>query len=227
LLARTGACAVLCALLACRAEPRVRAVSLSPAITQVATALGLADAVIPIDPRAPDALGRALASGTNLVLADGGAESADVRAVFASRNIAVHSFAPQTTDQVYGAYREIAALLGDPDAGDDLVRRVGDELDALAAGNTGAARPKVALVLERKPLRVVTGDAFLSKVLTAAGADNAFADLSAASVAIRPELLSERAPRQLDVAPELAAMAWVDPGGTARRLHDTLAETAR
>jgi ABC-type Fe3+-hydroxamate transport system substrate-binding protein len=218
---------VLCALIACKAEPRERAVSLSPAITQVVAALGLADAVTPVDPRAPDALGRALASGAHLVLADGGAESADVRAVFASRSIVVRSFAPWTTDEVYGAYREIAALLGDPAAGDALVKRVGGELDELAASSAGAARPKVALVLARKPLRVATGDAFLAKLLAAAGADNAFADVSAAGSEIRPELLNERAPRQLDVAPELAANAWVDPSGTVRRLHDALAETAR
>ena len=205
----------------------MRAVSLSPAITRVVAALGLSDAVIQVDPRAADALGRALASGTNLVLADGGSDSADVRAVFASRNIAVHSYAPYTTDQVYGAYREIAALLGEPSAGDRVVGKVGDQLDELAAASAGAERPKVALVLERKPLRVVTGDAFLSKLLAAAGADNAFADLSAAAVAIRPELLRERAPRQLDVAPEFVATAWVDPSGAARSLHDALAETTR
>jgi ABC-type Fe3+-hydroxamate transport system substrate-binding protein len=218
---------VLCALVACKAEPRERAVSLSPAITQVVAALGLADAVIPVDPRAPDALGRALASGANVVLADGGAESADVRAVFASRSILVRSFAPSTTDEVFGAYREIAALLGEPAAGDALVKRVGDELDKLAASGAGATRPKVALVVARKPLRVVPGDAFISKLLAAAGADNAFADLSAAGSGIRPELLSERAPHQRDVAPELAANAWVDPSGTVRRLHDLLVETAR
>ena len=82
-------------------------------------------------------------------------------------------------------------------------------------------------MLARKPLRVVPGDAFLSKLLAAAGAANAFADLSAAGSEIRPERLSERAPRQLDVAPELAANAWVDPSGTVRRLRDALAETAR
>jgi ABC-type hemin transport system substrate-binding protein len=229
-----GAALALCAasaaawlLVACRAEPRPRAVSLSPAVTQVVAALGLSDAVTPIDPSAADAFARALASGTNLVLSDGGAESAGVRAAFASRNVAVRSFAPYTTDEVYGAYREIAALLGDPSAGEALVRRVGDELDKLSAGSAAAARANVALVLERKPLRVATGDAFLSKLLAAAGADNAFADLSAGSGAIRPELLAERAPRQLDVAPQLAATAWVDPGGTAQRLRDALAEAAR
>src|SRR5262249_18561008 len=65
-----GKTLALCALLACSGQPRVRAVSLSASTTQVAAALGLAEAVTPIDPRAPDALSRALASGTQLVLAD-------------------------------------------------------------------------------------------------------------------------------------------------------------
>ena len=224
-IARTLACV---ALLACSAEPRLRAVSLSPAISQVAAALGLADAVTPVDPRAPDALGRAMASGAQLALADGGPESADVRAMFAARNVTVRVFAPQTTDEVFAAYRELAVLLGDPAAGDRLVKHVNDELAKLAAANAaGAPRAKVALVLQRKPLRVVGSDGFVSKLLAAAGADNAFGDLSAASVVISPELLAQRAPRQLDVPSELAAMAWVDPVGAARRLREMLADAPR
>ena len=218
----------LCALLACSGQPRVRAVSLSASTTQVAVALGLADAVTPIDPRAPDALSRALASGTELVLADGGADSADVRALFASRNVAVRSFAPRTSDEVYGAYREIAALLGEPRAGDALAARVGGELERAAAKSGNGARAKVALVLARRPLRVATGDAFLSKLLAAAGADNAFAETAATgSIEIRPEQLAERHARALDVPADLAATAWADPNAATQRLRGALGDEPR
>ncbi len=201
--------------------------SLSPGITQVVAALGLSDAVTPVDPRAPDALGRAFASGAQLALSDGEPESADVRAAFASRNVSVRVFSPQSADEVFATYRELAELLGDADAGDDLVERVNDELAKLAAANAAdAVRPKVALVLQRKPLKVVAGDGFLSKLLAAAGADNAFGDLATAVVAIRPELLKDRAPRQLDVPAELVRAAWTDPVGTARHLREMLAAPA-
>jgi len=206
----------------------VRAVSVSPSTTQVAAALGLADAVTALDPHAPDALARALASGTHLVLADGSAESADVRALFASRGIAVHSFAPRTDDEVYGAYREIAALLGEPGAGEKLAAQVSGELAALAARSGGVERPKIALVLQRQPLRVATGGAFLAQLLAAAGGDNAFAETSATgSIEIRPEQLAERKARALDVPAELAATAWADPNSATQRLRAALVDAPR
>src|SRR5262249_36514646 len=161
-------------------------------------------------------------------LADGGADSADVRALFASRNIPVRSFAPRTNDEVYGAYREIAALLGEPRAGDALAARVGGELEQAAARSGGGARGKGALVPARQPPRGATSAAFLSKLLPAAGpatagAENAFAEMAATgSIEIRPEQLAERQARALDVPPDLAATAWADPAAATQRLRGAL-----
>jgi len=210
--------ALALALAACGGDaPRHRVISLSDATTRVAQALGLGDRVQLLDPNAPNALERALTSGATLAISDSSAATSGVRAAFASRSIAVRVFAPESTDEVVGAYTEIATVLGKPRAARALIERVTREL---AQGAGSGPRPKVALVLGRSPLRVVVGDAFLSHVLDLAGVDNVFAAEKGVTLAIRPQLLEERkADRVLDVPPALLGDAWVDPVGTARALR--------
>ena len=215
------ACAVVAALFACGGGPPPRRViSLSDSTTQVARALGLGDGLQTLDPSAPDALERAFNSGANLALADASAVSADVRAAFASRSIPVRAFAPKSTEEAFGAYTEIATVLGKPKAAAQLIERVTRDLQD---GATSVARPKVALVVSHTPLRVVAGDAFVSHLLDLAGVDNVFAGEKGVVVVIRPEQLSaKKAERVLDVSQALLDEAWVDPVGSARSLRGAL-----
>jgi ABC-type Fe3+-hydroxamate transport system substrate-binding protein len=213
-----GALALLAALLACgdSAPPR-RVVSLSESTTRVAQALGLGDRLQTLDARAPDVLERAFRSGANLALADGSAESADARAAFSSRSAAVRVFSPTSTEEVFAAYTEIATVLGQPKAAAKLIEQVTREVKASA---TGGARPKIALVVSRSPLRVVAGDAFLSHLLDLAGIDNVFAGDKAVTELIGAAQLDARKPdRVLDVSPAMLADAWVDPVATTRSLQ--------
>lgn len=195
-------------------------ISLSESTTQVAAALGLGDRLQSLDPRAPDVLERAFTSGANLALADANAASADVRAAFASRGIAVRVFAPTSTDEVFAAYTEIATVLGEPKAAAGLIERVTREL---AGGATAGARPKVALVVSRAPLRVVAGGAFLSHLLELAGVVNVFAGDAGVTVVMRPEQLEAKKPdRVFDVPQALLAGAWIDPVGTVGSLRSAL-----
>ncbi len=212
----------LAALFACGGGPPPRRViSLSDSTTQVARALGLGDGLQTLDPSAPDVLERAFKSGANLALADASAVSADVRAAFASRSIPVRAFAPTSTDEVFGAYTEIATVLGKPKAAAQLIERVTRELQE---GATGAPRPKVALVVSRTPLRIVGGDAFVSHLLELAGVENVFAGERGVLVVMQPEQLAAKQPdRVLDVSQALLKGAWVDPVGSARALRSALA----
>ena len=218
--ARAG-CAFLAALFACGGVPPLRRViSLSESTTRVAQALELGDRLQSLDPRAPDVLERAFKSGANLVISGSDASSADVRAAFASRSIAVREFAPISTDDVFAAYTEIATVLGKPKAAAALIARVTRELGELAAPG---ARPTVALVVTRSPLRVVAGGAFLSRVLDLAGVENAFGAERGVTVQMRPEQLQAKKPdRILDVSQAALDGAWVDPIGTARSLRSAL-----
>jgi ABC-type hemin transport system substrate-binding protein len=198
-------------------------ISLSDSTTRVAEALQLGDRLQSLDPRAPDALAHAFASGADVALADAGADSADVRAAIASRNIAVRVFSPTSTQEVLAAYTEIATVLGKPKAAAALIDRVTRELTQSAKGG---ARPRVALVVSRTPLRVVAGDAFLSHLLELAGVDNVFAAERGVTVVMRPEQLEAKsAERALDVPQAALAGAWVDPVSTVRSLQGALASS--
>jgi ABC-type hemin transport system substrate-binding protein len=207
------ACLLLALLCGCRDRPR-RVVSLSDSTTRVAAALGLADRLESLDLHAPDVLERAFRSGASLALA--GADVSDVGAAFASRGIPVRTFAPESTDEVLSAYTEIASALGRPKAAAALIQRTSDEV---AKGR--AAQPaRVAFVVSRVPLRVVGGDAFLTKLLGWAGVENAFGDRPGVVVALDAAALAARKPdRVIDVPRAVLGDAWVDPVGTAHALQ--------
>ncbi|MFI5314478.1 MAG: ABC transporter substrate-binding protein [Myxococcota bacterium] len=216
-----GACALAVFLVACGGAPQRRVISLSPATTRVAQALGLGDRLESLDPGAPDAIDRAFKSGANLALAASDTASTGVRAAFASRNIPVRAFAPKTTEEVVSAYTEIATVLGQPKAAAALIAQVTREL---APAGPDGARPKVALVLSRKPLQVVAGGAFLSHLLELAGVQNVFGEEKQLTLVVLPEQLVARKPdRVLDVSQELLGSAWIDPVGTAESLRSSLA----
>lgn len=215
------ACVWLLASLGCERAPARRVISLSQATTQVATALGLGDRLETIAP-GPDALTRGLASGADLAISDAGAAAEGVRAAFASRGLAVRTFAPRSTTEVLAAYTEIATVLGSPKAAAELIERVTREMQAL--GKDGK-HPRVALVSSRTPLRVVVGDAYASHLLGLSGVTNVFEKETGVVIPIQPEQLRmQNAEKVVDVPDAALAGAWIDPVGTATALRRSLAE---
>ncbi len=75
-----------------------------------------------------------------------------------------------------------------------LVARVRSELGRVARSVEGRPRLRVALVLERDPLYVAGGGAFIHDLIEIAGGENVFADLSAPYPRVSLELLADRAP---------------------------------
>jgi ABC-type Fe3+-hydroxamate transport system substrate-binding protein len=207
---------VWCALLvlwACAPQEPRRVISVSESTTRVARALGLGDRLESLDAHAPDAMDRAFASGANLVI--GGPDAADVRAAFAARSVPVRMFSPESTDEVFSAYTEIASALGKPKAAAALIQRINDGV----AQHKREPRRKVAFAVSRTPLRVVGGDAFVSHLFDLAGVDNVFGDQKGVVLAIKPELFAARHPeRVIDLPRSLLGDAWVDPVATTETL---------
>ena len=214
---------MLCALLACSGAPAQRVISISPATTRVAQAMGLGNALATLDPNDPQALESALGSRANLAISDASSASAKIRAAFASRTIAVRVFSPVSTSDALTAYTEIATVLGQPRAAGEMIDRVTREIAAHPIANAKGGPLHLALVASRKPLRIVGKDAFLSHLLQIAGAENVFASEGGVTVAIQPDQLESRRPdRVLDLAPGTLEGAWVDPAGAVAALLRSL-----
>ncbi|HTO68621.1 MAG TPA: ABC transporter substrate-binding protein [Casimicrobiaceae bacterium] len=212
-LAAVCACALA---FACFGQPPRRVASVSEATTHVARAMGLGDRIQMFDPADPKALEHALTSRANLVISDASPATASIRAAFSSRGIPVRVFSPTSTNDALTAYTEIATVLGKPRAAAAFIEKVTRALEALAKPG---AKQSVALVVSRSPLRVVTGDAFLSRLLASAGAQNVFVHDDGVVITIRKEQLDAAKPdRTIDVAPDAIAQAWLDPLETAKQV---------
>jgi len=198
-------------------------VSISAATTRVAQALGLGAELSTIDPSDPKALEAAFASKANLVISDSSPGSAQIRAAFAARTVAVRVFAPVSTSDALTAYTEIATVLGQPKAAGAMIDRVKAQIAAHPVTREDGGPLHLALVVSRKPLRIVGKDAFLTSLLQSAGVQNVFASEAGVTVAIRPEQLDTKRPdRVVDLAPGTLESAWIDPAGSVAALLSSL-----
>jgi len=209
-------------LLACREarEPapesgELRVISLSPSATDIAVALGRADALVGVDQFsrelagvpdslpslgglfAPD-LERAVELAPTLVLGVRSENQAAFFALLRARGVRVLEIdSSGSLEQVLATYTEIGRALGREAEAVALVARVRAELEAVAQSVAGLERPSVALVVEREPLYVAAGGSFASALIEAAGGRNVFGDLQNAYPQVSLELLAERAPEVL------------------------------
>jgi ABC-type hemin transport system substrate-binding protein len=205
-------CAAVLAAACSGGAPPHRVISVSSATTRVAQALGLGTELESLDPADPNALQTALASPANLVISDASPESAQIRAAFAARSVAVRVFSPASTADVLTAYTEIATVLGRPKAAAALIDKINREVAAHPVARAGGGPVHVALIVSKAPLRVVGGDAFLTRLLHGAGVETAFAAEPGVAVAIRREQLDAQKPDQvLELAPGTLERTWVEP----------------
>ena len=212
------------ALLACSGDtPSHRVISVSAATTHVAQALGLGAELESLDPTDPNALEAAMTSRANLVISDSSLASAQIRAAFAARSVAVRVFSPASTADVLTAYTEIATVLGRPKAAAALIDKINREVAAHPVERAGGGPVHVALIVSKAPLRVVGGDAFLTRLLHGAGVETAFAAQPGVAVAIRREQLDAQKPdKVLELAPGTLERTWVEPVETVNGVLDAL-----
>jgi cobalamin transport system substrate-binding protein len=191
-----------------------RVVSLVPNVTEMLFAVGAGAQVIAVTsyddfpaevkslPRVgalldPD-IERILALRPDLVIVYG--SQTELEAQFGRAGIRVYSYKHGGIEDVLASIRDVAQLTGHRQNGEQVVRSLRTQLDAIRNRVRGHSRPRTMLVLGRDPgtLRGIYasgGVGFMHDVLDAAGGDDVFADIRRESVQPSNETILSRAPQ--------------------------------
>jgi len=189
--------------------PAARIVSLAPATTELAFALGLGDRLVgrttwcdfPAAARSVPDVGAGIRPNIEAVAA----QRPDLVLLYASEanrgaleeleklGIHVAVMRVDRADDMRRAARLLATLAGRPAAGDSLVAAFDT---ALAAASVTAAgrRPRVYVDVQSEPPMTVGAGSYLSEILEAAGAENVFGDVTASSAPVSLEAIAARDP---------------------------------
>lgn len=121
--------------------------------------------------------------------------------------IRLHHDPTERFEDIYGAIRQLGAILEKPVAADRLIAGIRDRVSRVARGVEGRARPRVFLAAARQPdsiarLSTAGGDTFVDEIITLAGGKNVFGDLEIAYpdvslesvLAARPDVIIEAMP---------------------------------
>lgn len=223
------------ALLATQSRP-VRIVSVVPAVTEMLFALGAGDRVVGVGsfdrfppqveklPRVgalldPD-LERILSLRPDLVVAYG--SQSDFRRQLERARIPTFVYSHAELSDVPETITALGARIGEPAAAQTLVEQIRRRIDGVRRQVAGRPRPRTLVVFERDALSLrgiyaSGGYGFVHDMVTAAGADNVFADLKQQSVQATSELILARRPdlilelRAEPLAPDVEArerMVW-------------------
>lgn len=187
-----------------------RVVSLAPSITEVVFALGAGERVVGVcaqcdHPPAVAALPRVggylapsveavVAARPDLVIAVPSPENREAVRALERVGIPVLVVQDRLLADLWGSIRSIAAALGDPAAGERLVRQVTGGLEQVRAGLAGVAPRPTLLVVGHSPLVVAGGGTLQDELIAIAGGRNVAADVGHAWPHVSPELVVERAP---------------------------------
>jgi iron complex transport system substrate-binding protein len=203
-----------------------RIVSLVPALTEMAYAIGAGPQVVGVSsydsvpaevtklPRVgalldPDTE-RILALEPDLVITYG--SQSDLEAQLARAGIRTFSYRHGGIATVLQSIRDLGVATGHRAQAQRVATELQQRLDALRARTKGRARPRTLLVFERQPktlreIYVSGGVGFLHEVLETAGGSNVFADVKRESVQPSQETLIARAP---EVILEVRAAGLID-----------------
>lgn len=192
--------------------PPLRLISLAPSISATLVSLQATGSLIAVDEEsrrlsslghlpsvgglfAPD-LERTVELRPTLVLAVRSGRQQPYLEALRQRGVRVVEMAPYTLDEVLQSFRHIGRLVGRWAEAEALVEREREQIAAVAerAPCAAAACPRVAIVLERDPLYVIGAGSFVHSLLEAAGARNAFEDLSDPYPRVSLEELVSRTP---------------------------------
>jgi iron complex transport system substrate-binding protein len=77
-----------------------------------------------------------------------------------------------SVSDILSSFKNIARLLGNPQAGDDLVRKITGQFDAVQRRVAGAPRRATLLAVGLRPLVAVGGRNFIDELITLAGGEN-------------------------------------------------------
>ncbi len=172
-----------------------RIVSVAPAVTEILFALGAGDRVVavtdqcnypPEADRLPSVGGywtpsaeRVLGARPDLVLGSRG-NPPDFITSLRKSSVPVVTVDPQTFDDIFATIRQLAQIIGDPQAGEDLVASMQARLKEIAdriRDIPEADRPTAFLVIQVTPIWTTGSGTFQADAIRAAGARNIAANL--------------------------------------------------
>jgi len=113
--------------------------------------------------------------------------------------VSIVSLKPDSMADTYADIRRVAAALGAPAAGEDLVGRMQHRIDAVRAQVTGQPRPRVAFVEWVEPL--MAGGNWMPELIDAAGGHNLFGEAGKHSDWMQWDDLAAADPDVIIVAP--------------------------
>jgi ABC-type Fe3+-hydroxamate transport system substrate-binding protein len=195
-----------------------RVVSLSPALTEIAFAIGAGDRLVgrttwddrPAAVRALPDVGAGirpnveavLATRPTLVLLYASPENRAAAEALARAGVRTLALRTVTLADFRRSARMLGQVLGAPEAAAALVDSIDATLDAVRAAVAGAERPRVVWPSWDAPVMVVGQGSFEAELLEIAGADNVFADRPEPVATVTIEEIARRDPALLLVGPD-------------------------
>ena len=193
-------------------KENLRLISLAPTQTEIIAALGGLELLIGVTENcdypeaaaelpafgswyAPDILG-VIDARPDLVFTFGKHQE-EMRNELTEAGLRVYHSDPPTVNDSLATFREIAALIGRPEAGDSLVTALRARLDRVLGALRGLGedeRPLVFRIMHWDPLITVGPGAFQHDVIELAGARNPMADRSSPYFVCDPKEVRSRNP---------------------------------
>ena len=209
-------------------SPATKVVSIAPANTEIAFALGAGDKVVgdttycdyPEEAKAIAKIGdfsnpsveKIVALEPDLVLAAGGIQ-AGLRAKFEKLGMQVFVVDPTTLDELYADLGELGQLMGVSSQSQQVVDDMQQQVAAVEEKVAGLETPKVFFEIYGKPLMTAGSGTFIDELVTRAGGVNVGAQAGDGFPEFSTEVLVEQDP----VVYIAGKGAMSDPGAIAAR----------
>jgi iron complex transport system substrate-binding protein len=208
-----------------------RIVSLSPATTEIAFAIGAGDRLVgrthwdlypPAAARVPD-LGSGirpnveavLGARPDLVLLYASIDNRPAAVRFRAAGINTLSLKMDHISDFYRAVRLMGVLVGDTARAAIVADTVKHTLDRVRSATASLARPTVFWHIWDAPLITIGSGSYMSELITIAGGRNVYGDMPAVSPTVGIEDVLRRDPRYIITGPEGAVKIKADPRWSA------------
>lgn len=198
-----------------------RVVSLAPNVTEILYALGVEDRLVgvthqcnfppaaAVKPKVGDTINPSLevliSLKPDLVIGTAEGNRRETVDLLERAGIPLYGTHAGTVADIFVSIRQLALLMGVPEAGEQLAADLEARLRRLDRKLAGAARPRVLVAIWLDPLITAGGDTFLNDVLRRAGAESVTASLSESWPRLSLEAVIESNPDYL-VLPRLHSL---------------------
>ena len=191
-------------------SPR-RIVSLAPSVTETVFALGFGNRLVGVTnhcdfpaeakrlPKIGDFMSPSLeviaAKEPDLVIGVVGATDPAKAREIERLGIKIALVSVSSVSEILSSFKQIAALLGDPDAGARLVEKIDVQFDKVKRRVAPAPRRSTLLAVGLRPLVAVGGKNFLDELITVAGGENIAGNASQPWLNLPDEYVVAKAPQ--------------------------------